>query len=182
MRRTITNKEYNFSLMACDPSITAFGFAIINEGKIIHTGCIKTVPDDKKSKIRKGDSTVRRIAEINSVLLDAIKKYNVKYIVTEQPHGSQSASAAVMIGIVTGMLKTMADCLDLGIEWYSEGDSKKHLLGKRNAIKTETIDAIKKIYKVEWFNVGYKDEAVADALAVYHIALSQSPILKFHFK
>lgn len=174
--------EQPISIMACDPSITAWGLVIIQEGKIVHVNCIKTSPENKKTKIRKGDDRVRRVSEINNILLETIKKYNVKYILTEQPHGSQSASAAIMIGIVTGILQTLGDCLDIGIEWYSEGDCKKHLLGKRSAIKDETIKAVKKIYDVPWFNVGYKDEAVADALAVFHIARSQSPIVKYYQK
>jgi len=36
------------------------------------------------------------------------------------------------------------------------------------------ITAIDKIYDVPWTGVGYKDEAVADSLAVFHVAQEQS--------
>jgi len=80
--------------------------------------------------------------------------------------------------MVTGMLQTIADCLNIPIEWYSEGDSKKALLNKRSATKDETIGAIKALYKVPWKGIKYHDEAVADAMSIYHTALQQSSTLK----
>jgi Holliday junction resolvasome RuvABC endonuclease subunit len=168
-------------ILTCDPSLTAFGFAIVEaSGTVLETGCVKTEPLHKKLRTRVGDDRCRRISEINSQLLTAIRKHNVHYIVSELPHGSQSSTAAIMIGITVGMLQTMADTLNIGIEWYSEGDAKKALLNKNSAGKQETVDAIKQLYSVEWDNVKYKDEAVADALAVFNVARKQSPFLKLN--
>jgi Holliday junction resolvasome RuvABC endonuclease subunit len=161
-----------------DPSITAWGYAVIRNDQIITCGCIKTKPDNKKKRIRKSDDTIRRISEINKLLLTAITDYDVDYILSEAPHGSQNANAAVMIGMVTGMLQTVADCKNIPIEWYSEGDSKKVLLGKISASKEETINAIKKHYIVPWTKVKYYNEAVADAISIYHAAITLSPTLK----
>jgi Holliday junction resolvasome RuvABC endonuclease subunit len=168
-----------FTILTNDPSMTAWGWAVLDyQGNIIETGCIKTVTEGKKRRIRKSDETTQRISEINNVLLRLIKRYNVNYILTESPHGSQNASAAVMIGIVAAIVQTISDCLDIGVEWYSEGDSKKCLLGRISATKHETIDAIDKLYKVSWTGVKYKDEAVADALSVHYVATKQSSTLK----
>ena len=167
------------NILTNDPSITAWGYAIINNtGRVIDAGCIKTAPEQKKRRIRKGDDTVRRVSEINKVLLNLIKSYNVCYILSELPHGSQNASAAVMIGIVTGIAQTMSDVLNLPIEWYSEGDSKKAVLNKQAATKKEMITAISRLYDVPWTGTKYIDEAVADALAVHYVASLQSPTLK----
>jgi Holliday junction resolvasome RuvABC endonuclease subunit len=166
-------------ILTNDPSMTAWGWAILTfNGKIITTGCIKTEPTVKKLRIRKGDSTVGRISEINKILLEVIRKYNITYILSELPHGSQNASAAVMIGVVAGIAQTIADTLNIGIEWYSEGDSKKCLLGKLSATKQETINAINKLYDVKWTGIKYKDEAIADALSIHYTATKQSSILK----
>jgi len=76
----------------------------------------------------------------------------------------------------------MADCKGLPIDWYGESDAKKHLLNKRSATKEETIKAISKIYNIPWTGVKYKDEAIADAMAIYHVAKSQSPLLKMNLR
>jgi Holliday junction resolvasome RuvABC endonuclease subunit len=167
------------TILTNDPSMTAWGWAVLDwDGKVIDSGCIKTAPDYKKKRIRKGDDTVRRVSEINHQLLRTIRRHNVVYVLSELPHGSQNANAAIMIGIVTGILQTICDVKKLGIEWYSEGDAKKHLLGKLSAAKREVIDAIAALYHVPWRNIKYIDEAVADAMAIYHVAQFQSSTLK----
>jgi Holliday junction resolvasome RuvABC endonuclease subunit len=172
-------KEISHTILTNDPSMTAWGWAVMSyQGEVIKTGCIKTETEGKKRRIRKSDETCQRISEINNILLGVIKENNVNYILTESPHGSQNASAAVMIGAVAAIMQTISDCFGIGIEFYSEQDSKKCLLGKKSATKQETIDAIAKIYDVPWAKTKYKDEAVADAIAVYHVASKQSSTLK----
>ena len=167
------------TILTCDPSITGWGWAVISDqGTLLDCGCIKTTPTDKKLRIRKGDDTVRRVHEINTALLAVITAYDVHYMLSELPHGSQSAVAAKMIGIVTGIAQTLADACQLGIEWYSEGDAKMFMLGKRSAVKQEMIDAVTKKMIVTWTGIKYKDEAVADSLAIYLVAMDQSPVLK----
>ena len=167
------------NILTNDPSITAWGWAVVNaDGKILASGCIKTSPDNTKKNLRKTDDRFRRISEINIMLLGVIEKYNVKFIVSEAPHGSQSAVAAVMIGMTAGMLQTIADTLCLPIEWYSEGEVKKCVLNKRAAAKNEMIEAVRQRMKVNFTGIKYIDEAVADALGVYLAAVNSSVTLK----
>ena len=173
----------SIGILANDPSFTGWGWVVVNmKGNVVDVGCIKTESESKKRRIRKGDDTVRRIGEINEQLSKVISENNVQIILSELPHGSQSASAAVMIGAVAGIMQTMADCKGLPIDWYGESDAKKHLLNKRSATKEETIKAISKIYNIPWTGVKYKDEAIADAMAIYHVAKSQSPLLKMNLR
>ena len=167
-------------IIASDPSVTAWGWAAINinTGLVVGAGCVKTQPLHKKLRIRKGDDTARRISEINDQFLILLKRYDVKYFVSELPHGSQSASAAVMIGIVTGIMQTISDITGIGLEWFSEGDAKLCLLGKRSAIKTEMVDAIGQLYKMPYTGVMYKDEAMADAMSIYHTARKTSDVFR----
>lgn len=169
----------NFNILTNDPSMTAWGWAVITgTGEIIDTGCIKTAPEQKKRRIRKSDDTGRRASDIILELLRIIRRYKITYLLSESPHGSQNASAAVMIGLVTGIIYTLSECLCIPLETYSEGDSKKNALGKLSASKGEMIDAMDKLYKVNWTNTKYIDEAVADALGVYYVASKQSTTLK----
>lgn len=167
------------NILTNDPSITAWGWAVVSlSGVIKETGCIKTQPDNTKKNLRKSDDRMRRISEINTRLLQVIKRHNVEYILSEIPHGSQSATSAIAIGNVVGMVQTMADTLELPLEGYSEGEVKKFLLGKRAAGKEEMIACIEK--QGVWKQTGKKgaDEAVADALGVYYTALVHSETLK----
>lgn len=167
------------TILTNDPSFTAWGWAVLNgKGEILNQGCIKTAPEAKKLRTRVSDDRTRRSIEIIQTLLNVIKKYNVRFIVSESPHGSQNASAAVMIGIVSGILASIGECLGIPIEYYSEQDSKKAVLGKKAATKEEMVEAIGSLYDVEWAEIKYIDEAVADALAVHYVASKQSQIIK----
>jgi len=167
------------TILTNDPSFRAWGYAVLDtEGQIFEAGCIKTEPEQKKRRIRKGDDTVRRISEINKTLLEIIRRYNVNYILSELPHGSQNASAAAMIGGVTAVMQTLSDSLGIAIEWYSEADAKKCLSGQRSMTKQATIDCINEYYRVPWTGKKYKDEAIADALAIYDVAKNYSNIFK----
>jgi Holliday junction resolvasome RuvABC endonuclease subunit len=167
------------TVLACDPSFTAWGWAIMTpEGKPVKTGCIKTAPENKKTRIRKSDDRTRRTSEIVHVLLNLIKEYNVGLMVVEAMHGSQNASAAVTIGIAAGIVQTLSDVLDIPVEYYSEQDSKKCALGKKAATKDDMVDRMSEIFDADWTNIKYIDEAVADSLAVFYCAQQNSQMLK----
>lgn len=169
-------------IMANDPSFGAWGWAVFDtKGKILDAGAIKTVPSAKTLRIRKGDDRVRRISELNTQLLQVISHYNVKHLVVEQPHGSQSSVAALMIGAVTAIMQTIGDCKGFGVEWYSEGDAKMAVAGKRSVgNKDEMVRIINSLYPdVPLTGKKWIDQAVADAVAVYHVAQQHSEVIKF---
>jgi len=167
-------------VLTMDPSLTGWGYVVLNSRKeILCVGCIKTEPQHKKRKIRASDDRVRRIREINNELLSVIDSYKVNFIVSELPHGSQNASAAIMVGLVPALGQTIADCLHIPMEWFSENDAKQALLHKNSATKDEVLGRIHKHYKVPWTGVKYKDEAIADSLAVHYAASKQSTTLMF---
>jgi len=173
-------------ILTNDPSITAWGWAVLEfingVPKIIDSGCIKTASESKARRTRKSDDRVRRLEEISRELQNLHLKHQLDWVLSELPHGSQNASAAVMIGAVAGLVSCYAVVNELPIEWYSEGDAKKHLLGKRSATKKETQNCIIKQYGKAWVTgTKYKDEAIADALAVFHIAKDNSPALKHSY-
>jgi Holliday junction resolvasome RuvABC endonuclease subunit len=167
------------TILTHDPSMTAWGWAVVSfDGKVIDTGCIKTTPDSKKKNLRKGDDRIRRVSDIINQLTKVVEKYNCMFMVSEQPHGSQSAVAAVMIGLTLGMLQSMALCKQIPIEWYSEGDVKRELFHRQSVAKKEMQEYIRQNMDVVLDGPGYKDEAVADALGVYLTAMRQSSTLQ----
>lgn len=167
-----------------DPSVTAWGWAVVQlaggRSRILDSGCIKTESEHKKRRIRKSDDTTRRLDIISKVLVEVNEKHGIDWVLSEAPHGSQSSSAAMMIGAVAGIASMYSTALGLPIEWYSEGDCKKHLSGKRSLTKEDTINLIAEIYGEKWkTGIKYKDEAVADALAVFHVGRAESQALIF---
>lgn len=175
-------KQSGFPILCCDPSLTAFGWAVVRNDKVLTSGCIKTSPRHKKLHIRKGDDDCDRIDNIAKALLTVIRTYNITYIVAEQPHGSQSSNAMKMVGIVLGILVAISNALDIGLEWYNESDSKLNALNKTEATKSEMVDVMKSLYS-NWYREerGTKaiNEAVADALAIHYLAKWKSPTIKF---
>lgn len=168
-RRILTN----------DPSMTAWGWAVLDAvGTILEVGAIKTTPSPQKLRVRKGDDRMRRVRVINWELLRVIQEHGVELLLCELPSGSQSASAAFMIGVVSGVMQTLADCLGIPVEWFSEAEAKKAVAGKRNASKEEIKRIINSLYEVPWSGVKWKDEAVSDALAIYYTASMQSEIFR----
>lgn len=185
MKRT-KRVKYNFPVLALDPSLTAFGWAIVDDWKIIESGCIKTQPSPKVHKIRKGDDSIRRIQELLNVFQTLFENYPIKYIVSEQPHGSQSASAATSLGMMLSLVESMSKWNNIAVEWYSEQESKRCILYKNEATKAEMIKAVRATKYTNWFREGNGkkaiNEAVADALAVHYVATKNSFVLKTFMK
>ena len=168
-------------ILTNDPSMTAWGWAVVDlKCNVLACGCIKTQPSSKLARIRKSDDRLRRVSEIVGQLNSVVNRYNVGLIVSEAPHGSQNAQAAVMIGMVAGILQTFSDLKSIPIEWYSEADAKKSMSNKKLPNKQAMVDIVSTKY-TSWKKQGvkYQDEAVADALAVHNVALMHSNIVKW---
>ena len=176
MERTTPKKP---RILACDPSFTAWGWAVLEGHMVQASGVIVTKKEAKKRRIRVGDDDVRRVGDLITQLVKIIEKYQITFIVTELPHGSQNSRGAIMIGIVIAALQAFNVILNIPVEWYSENDAKKALLGRISASKKEVIYAINDLYDVAWTRTKYVDEAVADALAIYYCAECSSPTLKY---
>lgn len=167
-------------ILVCDPSLTAWGCAVVSSsGSVIYTEAIKTESSHKKLRIRKSDDTGRRIAEIVRRLNYIITKYNVSYIAAEAPHGAQNYNGAVTIGLCLAILEAIHIVKEIPLEWYSEADAKKAIKEKDPVTKKEMVRLIDKNYNVDWANVEWKDQAVADAIAIFHVASKTSPVLQY---
>ena len=177
MKRTSSSSSKSV-ILAMDPSLTGWGIAILQNHVVIHSECIKTAPEAKKRRIREGDDRVRRTMELVDRLRKVINDFSVDYMVAELPHGSQNFRGAVMLGVVTGIMVTLSECEDIPIEFFSEADAKKALLGRISASKTEVIEAVEETFEIDINGPKYVREAVADSLAIYNVAQKQSTTLK----
>lgn len=173
------------TIMACDPSLTAWGYSIIENNNMIDFGVIKTESRVKKLRIRAGDDRVRRCMEIADVLNKVIDKHNVVHIVSELPHGSQNSSAAFALGMVTAIMATLTVCRKVSVDWYSELDGKKAITGhkpgkitKQDVLRSVTSSFGRRGFYLLKDEPKYVKEAVADSLAIYEAALHDQSTLK----
>jgi len=168
-------------ILAFDPSLTAFGYVVMSLTRaVLDYGCIETQSNVRKTRIRAGDDFVRRLHSINVELLKIAQKWQVKIILCELPHGSQSAVAAKSLGGVTGMVQMFSDSLGYPIEWCSENDAKQTVFpGGKNISKTQMKNEM--LLRFDWETLGSKtkDEAVADSLAVYEWGEINSSLVNF---
>lgn len=165
-------------ILALDPSFTAFGWVVFQNHTRIDSGVIKTEPMAKKLKIREGDDRTRRIGEIFAELCVVVNGHKIDFIVAELPHGSQNAKAAIMMGAVAAIIAAFDKLLNIPVEWFSEADAKKALLGRISSTKAEVIDAIEETFKDKISGPKYVREAICDAMAIYNCAHMNSPTLK----
>jgi len=181
MHRTIKPGKNDMFIIAFDPSIRGWGWVVFNQaGLIIEGNAIRTESKSKAKKIRKGDDNVRRVSEIDTALKRVFKKYKIHHIVSELPHGSQNSMAAMTQGVNLGVIQTIGTFLDIGIDWYSEADAKKSVTDRKQITKDDMVIIIDELYP-SYHPRGTKwiDQATADAVAVYHVACTQSPTIQF---
>lgn len=167
------------NVMALDPSLTAFGVAIVGlDGSIIHGECIRTDPSDKRLNMRKGDDRCRRISIIAKRLIAIIDEFGPVAIASEQPTGSQSAISSLCQGAVLSIVQTLSDFSSIPVEWYHEGECKKSLHGRRDVQKAEVIQKIVSKYKYAPMGIKTNDEAICDAIQVFHCFKKNSEMAK----
>jgi len=156
------------SILALDIAFASTGFSVLEGGKIIDFGTIKTEKTKVKST-RVSDDKASRAAMLAERLKAIIIKHEIKGVVAELPSGSQNANASNLLGWANGVVVGVATSFSIPCEWISEGDSKKATLGKRSASKSEMIDWA----RAEWPNIPFPKAAchmehIADALSAYN--------------
>jgi Holliday junction resolvasome RuvABC endonuclease subunit len=169
------------NILAIDPSIRETGYVVFqrestdHEFEPVEGSCLKTQKSDKYDK--KGQDRLRRIGQINHGLQLVIKRRNIEYIVSELPTGSQSASAATTLGLVTGAVKTICDLNDISHSFYNDKMCKSVVFNKKMD-KDEVVEAMQEEYPDAyiWQDVKYRDQSMADSIVVFKTALKEGDI------
>lgn len=161
-------------LLSLDPSKTCTGYVVYDpdENEILESGIFKVEPEDHK---RKTDQYVEEADLYTHFLLDVFLKWGFNHIVTEYPHGSQSATASRALSMVNSIISAFSHLILYKKPiTYLESDAKQGYFGKRDVSKEETREAMHKEYpdyKPALRGgdvVKYKDEAICDALLILH--------------
>jgi len=152
-------------VLTLDPSLRAFGWAIVSNGKYVAGGCVKT----KKKKGLIVDSDYISLRELIEALMDLNKKYKITEVYYEVPGGSKGFRCAQTLAAVRGAV--LSFCLNNALPHNEVRviDLRKELVGNKDASKDEILACVLK--KIPTFSVkGLKDDekyAISDALAVY---------------
>lgn len=155
-------------VLCLDPSLRAFGWAVIENNDLIDGGCIVT----KKAKgMKVSDADTEALSQIAKTLKAILEKYPCEKIVFENSVGSKSSRANQALGYVKGLV--IAACIFYGSDFTAikSKSIKKHLTTNNNATKDEVLFKVKEIFKSFDKKVGhlpkFKLYAVSDAAAVF---------------
>jgi len=155
-------------ILALDLAMKNTGWAILEKGKLIKFGTIKT----EKTKVKNtlvSDDRATRATHLAQELVRLIQGNNIQAIVGELPSGSQNATASNLLGWAGGVAVAVATCHGLPCEWISQGDSKKASLGVRSATKEAMMEwATAAFPEVTFPTTKCNFEHVADALSSYN--------------
>ena len=155
--------------LTLDPSLTAFGWAVVDDLTIIDYGCIITKKDNK---IRVTSDRIRRLSLIVNTLQEVMQKYPIDIVYFEIPSGSKSNTAAIALGMIHGLVVTFCICNNVAFTPCLAKSAKKTTTGDsdgtKEAVFINVLNSFKNARKL--FDTKMTKEkrfAVSDALAIY---------------
>lgn len=168
-------------VIGVDPSLCNTGLAVVEVGpggeKVLEVLVVRTEPSAKKRRIRVGDDTARRIAEIASALDAAIGRHKPVALVVEAPAGSKGARAAAALAGAMASVVTVATLRRLPLVHVQPLDVKRAMVGKKAATKDEIVLAVERRHpEVEWVGPAGVWEHEADAIGAVVAALDSETL------
>lgn len=156
-------------VLALDVGFASMGWAVADRtGRPVATGTIVTKKSDRKGSIRVADDQARRAAEMFRRLAGLAESWALSGVVAELPHGgAKSARAMASMAAGSALAAAFAEAHKLPVEWYTPGDCKVALIGRRNASKEEIEARVRAFFpEVVWPTTKAMREHAVDAAAV----------------
>lgn len=162
-------------ILSLDAGFAALGWAVIEGGKILECGVLRTQAPKRMAKIRAADANAERTMFLIRSLRDIVVKYEVKGLLAEMPSGgAQSAAAMACMARAATIPAALAGFFDLPREWISPADVKVAATatgftpGSKTASKQEVKDGVLRRWPQAKLPVpACAWEHTADALGVY---------------
>jgi Holliday junction resolvasome RuvABC endonuclease subunit len=110
--------------------------------KPVHVECMRTKSEGKKRRFTyKAEEDMFACQQIGRKIESLIWEHEVAAVAAEIPTGSQSARAAKLLGLSTGIISTIAIYeKEVMFDWVFPNDWHKHLFNKTAVTKQEAID------------------------------------------
>lgn len=151
--------------LCLDPSLRAYGWAIINKGDIIAGGCIRTKPGKPYYK-----SDITSAIHIAQELKRIILEHKPDLVLIETPIGSKSSRGSVALNLVKGITLALCVVYDKEFRNIVAKEVKSKNTGNINASKDEILKKVKQKYKSFDTIIGNSPKvvvyAVSDAAAL----------------
>lgn len=101
-------------IVAFDPSITAFGWAVLETGHgrapaLAQAGVVLTEPAPKKHRTTVAEDDARRVRHIRRELAKVLEEHRPVMVAIEVPFGSQAAKAAKLLGAAQALATCLVD-------------------------------------------------------------------------
>jgi Holliday junction resolvasome RuvABC endonuclease subunit len=132
------------NILCLDPSLRAFGWAVISNNDVVDGGCIVT---KKVQGAKVSDSDTESLREIAQALKDILSKYPCQKVIFENPIGSKSSRANQSLSFVKGLV--ISACVFYGVEFtpIKAKSVKKNLTDNKDASKDEILEKVKQNFK-----------------------------------
>jgi len=164
-------------IMAMDPSLTNFGYAIFDiQSKLVTQSVIKTQPETKRTGQYLFYDKQRRLKYIAAHLGEAINTHNPEILVTERfDGGAQSNKSAQALAEMRCLVFMVAHFLNYPLHAVSIYDVKLALTGRKKAKKIDMMKAAVELYPelgrfiAPKLKAGYSPifEHIADCIGVF---------------
>lgn len=161
----------NSRVLAVDPSLRNWGMAFFVDDDLVDLQLMVTSRNEGK----KSHSDLYAARDLYRGFADACRKFKPDYIISEIPHGAQSARGAIAMGIAIGIIATYPE----GVNFVPVTPQavKIALTGNKKATKSDMIAAAHERYPdAPWRKHKQKgrmvltqcsNEHMADAVGVY---------------
>lgn len=130
-------------VLGLDPSLTAYGWAIVERGttdRVLASGCIRTEKDARKSHMYAADQDAQRLVELAAGILVAFEQASTYSghavrIVCEAPAGAQHATVAKALGQSLGVTLGVLVSRGTRCRFVLAHEVKRRLGGAKDASK-----------------------------------------------
>ena len=200
------NQQY---VMALDIGFAHTGIAVFDVSKtpalIVHLSCVRPKKDTKKKHLLVADSDIDRVQRMVRGIVDVVRQFDIGKMVVEMPSGgAQGARANRAMGIATGMIVSLKECLGLAAEYYSPNDTREAAVGRidpgpkvrkgmtdeekkrikqereafKKGIKMRVMEAMEKKYpELGRIDIMADKEHIADAVSTFEAAKNGNLVL-----
>jgi Holliday junction resolvasome RuvABC endonuclease subunit len=145
------------------------GYSVFTNSNELKAWGVINVPrtDDLKNSVNTFNRSTRFAGDLTSL----IKEFGIEHIIVELPHGSQNFHSANVFGFTSGVVASVVAVTGVGYTIISEGDNKKHNLGRfRGVKKNDMINRIAEFYPAILELPFRKSNHIADSIGAYFVA------------
>jgi Holliday junction resolvasome RuvABC endonuclease subunit len=164
-------------LLAIDPSLTATGMVVVDDGvTLVSNLFVATKPDAKSRHVYAADKDGARVDEIADAVLVMVRGSRPDIVACEAPAGSQHAVSAKALALAYGTIRGALRACGITPVMVQAHHAKKAATGNKGASKDDVVAAMQARFGVQIGGSKAYREAIADALSVACAAMGEPTV------